>query len=56
MDYELFEHASGWGYRIITNGNVSHYQEFDPEKPGETPMTYEKAQQYVQIVLARLSQ
>lgn len=51
MDTEFFEVAPGqWAYRV---GSV--YQEFDPDLPGEVPMSRETAEFYAAVVAARLA-
>lgn len=50
MEIELFEIGEGWGYRV---GNV--YQEYDPDQPGDVPMSRERAQEMAEAVLARLT-
>lgn len=49
MEIELFETASGWGYKV---GNV--YQEFDPELPGFEPMSKERAETLANELKQRL--
>lgn len=49
MDIEIFTVGSGYGYRV---GAV--FQEFDPDQPGNTPMTLERAQQAAAEVVQRL--
>lgn len=49
MDIEFFAVGSGYGYRVD-----AVYQEFDPDQPGNTPMTLERAEQAAAEVAARL--
>ena len=49
MHIEFFAVGSGYGYRV-----VAVYQEFDPDQPGNTPMTLERAQQAAAEVVQRL--
>jgi hypothetical protein len=51
----IYATASGFGYDILIDGKVIIHQEFDPDAPGDTPMTEERANQAADIVLERLS-
>lgn len=49
MNIEIFTVGSGYGNRV---GAV--FQEFDPDQPGNTPMTLERAEQAAAEVASRL--
>ena len=51
----IYATASGFGYDILVDDTVIIHQEFDPDAPGDTPMTEERANQAADIVLERLS-
>lgn len=44
MNIEIFTVGSGYGYSV---GAV--FQEFDPDQPGNTPMTLERAEQAAEV-------
>ena len=57
MEYtsNIYEVDGRWEYDILAEGSVIIHQDFDPDLPGQEPMTQERAGEAAAIVLARLT-
>ena len=53
-EIEIFTHAGGKGFRILSDGTPCIVQPFDPDEPGDTPMTQARAQAAAEAVVARM--
>ena len=51
----VYEVDGRWEYDILAEGSVIIHQDFDPDLPGQEPMTQERAGEAAAIVLARLT-
>ena len=57
MGYTLnvYEVEGRWEYDIVSEGAIVIHQDFDPDLPGQEPMTQERAGEAAAVVLARLA-
>lgn len=54
ITYNLFEFGEGFGYQIISDGNIIIQQEWDPDEPGLVLMTREIAETKAKRVIFRI--
>jgi hypothetical protein len=54
--YELqfFNTLEGIGFKVLRDGSITNIQEYDPDLPGEVPMSLDRASAAGLILLRRL--
>ncbi|MGL5098107.1 MAG: DUF4907 domain-containing protein [Planctomycetia bacterium] len=53
-EVEVYQHGGGYGFRVSTNGSACVLQPFDPNQPGDTPMSQARAAEAGAAVVARI--